>query len=115
MFEFKNKTIDQLREEVASHIGKPVVTSTGSKAIIKDVTECFDYEQGVVSLNGKTFCLTKDGKPGKRMYSFNVVVVGKTNYRGMQCDCTQCEYIAVPYDEKDKKMTENPFCLIKRI
>lgn len=115
MFEFKNKTIDQLREEVASHIGKPVVTSTGHTAIIKTVTDCFDYEDGVVIHNGKKFCLTKDGKPGKRMYSFNVVVVSKISTRGVDYICTQCEYIAVPYSDKDKKMTKNPFCLIKRI
>jgi len=101
MFDFKRKTIDEFRKEVAAHIGKETILSDGQKAIIHSVSENGDhYVSKMVGIGFK--------ENGLKAYGF-VVTLKNGNI-------IQEEQIIVPYDMKDEKMTlkhNQPISILK--
>ena len=104
MFEFKDKTIDEFRSEVAAHLGKEITLRSGVKVKISAVSE-----NGVHYLSAMTgnFSFKDNGEfdwdkgvKGIKMYGF-VVEVCQEDKHGMTC--TTPEMITVPYEMKYEK------------
>lgn len=103
MFDPINKTISQLRDEVAGYIGKKVITTFRQEVTIESVGECME---SVIPKNGdyrETF--KKDWeKEGKKMYGF--IVIRSHMEAGFKSDkkYTYPERIFVPFEMKGRKI-----------
>ena len=113
MFDFKRKTIEAFREEIARHIGKEVILSDGQKAIIHSVSENGDHyisrmaRIGFKEINGE---FDWDKSMGVKAYGFIVTIKQKNG------DAIQEEKIIVPYEMKDERMTlkhNQPISILK--
>jgi len=107
MFDFINKTITDLRNEVANYIGKAIIVTGGQKKIVESVSECTNLVIPKDNDWGNWFADEKGlhyKGNGKEVYGFFVTFYQISNEKYKY---TQAERIAVPLDLKDEKIKES--------
>jgi hypothetical protein len=104
MFEFKNKTIDEFRNEVLKYLGKEITLQGGGKVILDSVNE---NDIHYLSTTTGDFSFQKNGEldwnkavSGVKMYGF-MVTVSVTDNRG--CKMSLSEKILVKYEDRNEK------------
>lgn len=118
MFDFQDKTISELQNEIAVRLGQKIITRNKETVIINKVTEC--GERHITNLSGNFQFMRHNGEVDLnkalvdvKMYGFAVEIMQQED--SGKCS-TQWEQIIVPYDSKDKKMTvrnNSPMSVLK--
>ena len=105
MFEFKNKTIEEFRNEVLGFLGKEITLQDGQKRILDKVTECSEVYIG--TMTGE-FAFQKNGEfdwdkgvSGVKMYGFCVEISSYPDRLGYVT--TMPERILVPFERRNEK------------
>jgi hypothetical protein len=104
MFKFRNKTVEQLRNEVVAYLGKEITLKNGTKWILESVSEI--GERYIGTMTG-VFEFQKNGEfdwnkgiKGIKMWGFDVML-SHTDRLGYKTSYP--ERILVPFEKKDDK------------
>jgi hypothetical protein len=104
MFKFRNKTIEEFRDEALCYLGKEITLKNGAKWIVEEVTEndvrYISTMTGIFQFDSRgEFDWNKGVKPIK-MFGF-IVTLKQTDELGRSMSFP--EQILVPFETKDEK------------
>ena len=118
MFKFKNKTIEEFRNEVLGFIGKEIELQNGEKRTLESVTA--NDVHYLSTLSGNFQFMPHNGEvdlgkalKGVKMYGFFATVSIKDGHGNKR---ENSELISVPFDSRNEKqfvVTSNDSSIIK--